>query len=473
MAKKTFLLSVLIATVLLVVSCATPTPQTVTIEKTVEIVTTQLVEVQVEKTTVVEVTPIPTEKKIVEFASFWPKDSPNGREMMALGYRLEAENPECDFVFSEFPGAEAYKVVSLRAQEGDPVDVFSGGANAVIGGGPEWEAGLLYDLAADMAQPAYGKTEGTWYDTFNAGAQAEMKFDDHVGMVPANQVVLAMFYNQAMYEEYSLTPPTTWEQFMANCEVLKGKGVKCIGGGGFNGYVAYWYDHLLFRLMGNDRMKTLYNNTDPNIKWTDEEPIKAGQMLVDMIKNGYAIDGFAGGDFAANQVAFFTGKVGHLYIGTFVMGEVIDVMPKDFRFGVTYFPTIEGYEDKTPYESLAGYVNSFGIYNPGQSSKEQHSTECAVEYLKLYSDAEVQAGLVKSLGFISAVKGVPGPENIPGVGELTSNLKLQWPTTQGIHFTLPPEIRTKFWDNVVLLAQQQITPQEFGELMEKDYATLP
>lgn len=422
----------------------------------------------VKETQVVAATPVP--KQVVEFASFWPKDSPNGREMTALGYRLEAENPECDFVFTEYPGAEAYKTVSLRAQEGDPPDVYSGGANALVpGGSPEWKAGLIYDLAKDMAGPAYNPDNGTWIDTFTPGARNEMEFEGHVGMVPANQVVLALFYNKALYEQYGQKPPRTWEELMANSEVFKQNGIPSIGGGGFNGYVSYWYDNILYRLLGNDKMFALYNKKDPNIKWTDPEPLRAAEMLVDMIQKGYTADGFVGGDFAANQVAFFTGKVPHLYIGTFVMGEVKDVMPKDFQFGVTYFPTVGGYEDKTPYESLAGYTNSFGIFNPGKSAKTAHSTECAVKYLKLYSDKEVQAGLVGSLGFLSAVKGVPGPSDIPGVGDLLANQKAGWPTNQAMYFHLDPAVRTKMWDNVVLLASEQLTPQEFVETMQKDY----
>lgn len=458
----------MIAAVLVGACAPVATPEVVVQTQVVK--ETQIVrETQVVKETqVVVATPAP--KKVVEFASFWSADSPNGREMIALGYRLEAENPECDFVFTEYPGAEAYKTVNLRAQEGDPVDVYSGGANALVpGGGDEWKAGLIHDLAADMAGPAYNPDNGTWIDTFTAGARFEMEFDGHVGFVPANQVVLALFYNKALYEQYGLKVPRTWEELMANSEVLKQNGVASIGGGGFNGYVSYWYDNILYRLMGNDRMYALYNKKDPNIKWTDPEPLLAAQMLVDMIKKGYAIDGFVGGDFAANQVAFFTGKVAHLYIGTFVMGEVVDVIPDDFQFGVTYFPTVTGYEDKTPYESLAGYTNSFGIYNSGQSAKTEHSTECAVKYLKLYSDKDVQAGLVSSLGFLSAVKGVPGPSNIPGVGDLLTNQQEGWPTNQAMYYNLDASVRSKMWDNVVLLASEQVTPQEFVELMQADY----
>jgi raffinose/stachyose/melibiose transport system substrate-binding protein len=257
---------------------------------------------------------------------------------------------------------------------------------------------------------------------------------------------------------------------MANSEVFKANGIASIGGGGFNGYVGYWYDNLLYRLMGNEKMNALYNGTDPSLAWTDPEPVMAAQMLVDMIHNGYAADGFVGGDFAANQVAFFTGQVAHLYVGTFVLGEVADVIPPDFEFGVTYFPTVEGYEDLTPYEAVTGFMNSFGIFNPGDDSTKNYSVECAVDYMKLYTDPTVQAGLVQALDFISPVKGVPGPDSIPGVGDVMAGIQEWWPANQAMYYTFPAELRTKMWDNIVLLTSDEVTPEEFGELMETDYA---
>jgi ABC-type glycerol-3-phosphate transport system substrate-binding protein len=489
MAKKTFVPVAFVLIAALLASCATPTPQiikeTVVVEKPVEKVVKETVVVEkekvvketvvvketqvVEKEKVVVATPVP--KKIVEFASFWPADSPWGREFIALGYRLEVENPECKFVLTEFPGAEAYKGVTLRAQEGDPVDIRSGGASSLApGGGEEWKAGYLYDLTADMKTPAYGQTSGTWFDTFNAAAQKYMVMEDgKIASVPYQQTQIVLWYNLDHYEKYKLKPPRTWGDLMANCEVLKKNGISCIGGGGFSGYIGYWYDMILFRLMGNDAQYALYQNTDPALKWTTvPEVVKAAEMLVEMIDKGYTVDGFVGGDFTANQVAYFQGKATHLFIGTWLMGEMKDAVPKDFRQAVTYFPTVEGYEAKTPYEAAFGFINDMGVYKPGTKARQQHSTECAIKYLKLFTSKEVQTQLVAAQNYVSVIKDVPGPQDIPGIGQLLSNLKLWFPAFQNLSYTAP-ELRTKMWDNAVLLATKQITPKQFAERQQKDW----
>lgn len=472
MTKKFSILSLLIIAALVLSSCATPqAPAVQTVEVVKEVVKTQVVEVPVESTRVVEVqvTSMPQEKGLVEFAGFYPADSAWGRDFRLIGYRLEAENPECKFVYTEYPGAEAYKAVSLRAQEGDPPSIdAAGGSSLAPGGGDAWKAGYYYDLAKEMQEPAYGETSGTWFDTFNEAAQKYMQIDNAVASIPYQQTQIIMWYNADHYTQFNLQPPKTWEDLMANCEVLKSNGVACIGGGGFSGYIGYWYDMILFRLMGNDVQSALYNRTDPNLKWTDPEPIKAAEMIVEMIDKGYTVDGFVGGDFTANQVAYFTGKATHIFVGTWLMGEMKDSIPEGFNQAVMYFPTVTGYESKSPYEAAFGFINSLGLYKPTDKQKEPHDLPCTVKYLKLLSSKEVQSESVKSLDYVSVVKDVPGPANIPGIGELLSDMQLWFPAFQNLSYTAP-ELRSKMWDNVAALGNGTLTPQEFGEQMQKDW----
>jgi ABC-type glycerol-3-phosphate transport system substrate-binding protein len=286
--------------------------------------------------------------------------------------------------------------------------------------------------------------------------------------VPYQQTQIILWYNQDHYDEFGLEKPETWDDLIANCEVLKQNGISCIGGGGFPGYLGYWYDMILFRLMGNDAQAALYNNTDPNLKWTDEEPILAAQMLIDLIDNGYTLDGFVGGDFTANQVAYFTGQATHIFIGTWLMGEMKDSIPEGFNQSVAYFPAVNGYEDLTPYEAAFGFINSMGLYKPTETQDEPHSLPCAVKWLKLYTSAEFQTESVKSLDYVSTIKGVPGPANIPGIGELLSEMKLWFPSSQRLNYTAA-ELNTKLWDNVASLANGTFTPEDFGAQMQADW----
>ena len=466
MSKKT--ISILMALVILtsLISACAPADSNV---DTVEVVVTQEVIKEV------VVTPAPIEKGLVEFGGFYPADSPWGKQYRLLGYRLEQENPECSFMYSEYPGVEGGNAMTLRAKEGDPVSIAestginnTGTADAIK---KQWEEGLIFDLSEAMQTPAYGQSEGKWFDTFNAAAQAYMVTEGgKIGAMPIQQTQIVLWYNKAMYDQYGLEVPKTWDTFLGNCEVLKENGIACIGGGGFNGYIGYWYDMLLYRLLGKEKMVALYTHSDPSVTWDDPMVIKAAEMLVDLIDKGYTADGFVGGDFTANQVAFFTGKSAHLFVGTWLIGEMKDSIPQGFQTAVTYFPSVEGFEDLTPYESSFGFINPIGIYNPGKNEKEPHSIDCAVKYAKLLTSTEIQKEMSSgsNLDYVTTIVGGQGNSSIPGIGELLGNMKDWIPFMAGAS-SIAPETSSKYWDNVANLAAGGITPEEFSAKMVADW----
>lgn len=471
--KLLYFVFVTLMVVSMLTACAQPTPIIQTVEVETVIKETQIVEVETEVE--VLVTPTPMDRGLVEFGGFYPADSPWGKQYRLVGYRFEQENPDCQFKYSEYPGVEGGKAMSLRAKEGDPVSIAeSTGINNT--GTTEqikkqWEEGLIYDLSADMATPAYGQSELTWLETFNSAAREYMVTEGgKIGSIPSQQTQIVLWYNQALYDQFELEVPTTWGTFMSNCEVLKQNGIDCIGGGGFNGYIGYWYDMLAYRLMGAEKMTKLYTHSDPAVKWTDPDAIKAAEMLIDMIDKGYTSDGFVGGDFTANQVAFFTGKSAHLFVGTWLIGEMKDSIPADFKMAVTYFPAIEGYENLTPYKSAFGFVNTIGMYNPGDDQKEPHSADCAVRYLKLLTSSELQKEMSSgtNLDYITTIKDSQGQSGIPGIGELVSGLESWFPFMAGASY-LSAETSSKYWDNVANLAAGGLTPEEFGDHMQADW----
>jgi raffinose/stachyose/melibiose transport system substrate-binding protein len=469
--------AVLVAAVMLITACA-PTVQTVVVKETQVVKETAVVkETQIVETVKeVQVTAVPVEKGLVEFGGFYPADSPWGRMYRLIGYRFETENPECKFTYSEYPGVEGGKALALRAQEGDPVSiaesagVTSNGTSANIQ--QLWDSGLYYDLAKDMQTPAYGQTSGKWLDTFNAAAQQSMVTQDgKIGSIPIQQTNIIMWINQGLYDKYGLKAPTTWDELMANCEVLKKNGVACIGGGGFNGYIGYWYDMLLYRLLGPEKMTKLYQHSDPNITWENTpEVITAANMLNDMIKKGYTSDGFVGGDFTAEQVAFFTNKSAHLFVGTWLIGEMKASIPQDFKMSVGYFPAVKGYENLSPYEAAFGFINPIAVYNPGKNAKQPHDLACAVKYAKLLTSAEVQKEMSggSNLDYVTTIVGGQGQSAIPGIGELLGGMKQWFPFLAGASY-ITPETTSKYWDNVAQLAAGTLTPEEFAAKMKADW----
>ena len=70
--------------------------------------------------------------------------------------------------------------------------------------------------------------------------------------VPTNYYWWSVFYRKSAFAEWGVTPPTTWDQFMALCETLKGKGISPLTNGtGSTAWMASgWFDYLDLRING-------------------------------------------------------------------------------------------------------------------------------------------------------------------------------------------------------------------------------
>lgn len=70
--------------------------------------------------------------------------------------------------------------------------------------------------------------------------------------VPTNYYWWSVFYKKSAFEDWGVSPPETWEDFLALCEDLKGQGVHPLANGiGSTPWMASgWFDYLNLRING-------------------------------------------------------------------------------------------------------------------------------------------------------------------------------------------------------------------------------
>ena len=126
----------------------------------------------------------------------------------ALGIKIE----------SEIPNTDADNLVKTRLASADMADlcVYNSGA-------------LLNTLNPAEYFVDLGEYEfmGQVDDKFKATVTVD---GAQYGVPAYTSSVGAILYNREKYEQYNLEPPKTWEQFMANCEVLKEAGENALIG---------------------------------------------------------------------------------------------------------------------------------------------------------------------------------------------------------------------------------------------------
>ena len=105
-------------------------------------------------------------------------------------------------------------------------------------------------------------------------------------LVPFNYHYAGMFYNKKVFADAGVTDlPATWDEYLALCETLKGKGVAPIAlGSKFRWPGQFWFDYLLLRTAGPDYRANLMNGS---AAYDDDEVKAAMAMWKDLTDKGY------------------------------------------------------------------------------------------------------------------------------------------------------------------------------------------
>lgn len=119
--------------------------------------------------------------------------------------------------------------------------------------------------------------------------------------------VFAVHYNKEIFEKNGVKPPATWEEFISLCAKLKSNNVVPIAAGFRKGIGGGWMlGHLVEAAAGKDRMtEVIFGNG----KFDQKEIILAGEMLKQLVDNGYLNGKEASAiDQAQAQAAFLNGQ---------------------------------------------------------------------------------------------------------------------------------------------------------------------
>lgn len=120
-----------------------------------------------------------------------------------LGITVEIENV--------VGGAEGDNIIKTRLASGDMPDilVYNSGAKLMTMNPTEYFTDYSGEKFVERLDDTFKKTVSVNEKTF--------------GIPQASAQAGAVLYNKKLYEKYDLKVPTTWDEFLSNCEVLKEK----------------------------------------------------------------------------------------------------------------------------------------------------------------------------------------------------------------------------------------------------------
>ena len=283
--------------------------------------------------------------------------------------RYNEGHPGVDAKMQFFENDPYKQKLRVAMGAGNPPDVFYswGGGNLES----YVDAGKVYDLSEAL------ENDPDWGEEFLPNVMEGVTFDGKVYGVPVTDVQPnCVFYNRAIFEEYGLSPPKTFDGLKDVISALKGEGVIPIALGGQSKWTyMIWMQQLVLRVGGAEPFNRVIRG-EANA-WSDPAFVEAGAMLQDLVRMGAFEEGFAGVSFDTGQASALlnTGAAAMHHVGVYDYENHLTANP-DFvknKLGWFRFPAVGG-ED--PVDASGNLANFYSVSRASKNKGE------AITFLK-------------------------------------------------------------------------------------------
>lgn len=305
---------------------------------------------------------------------------------------FEEANPNISIDMAVVGAGELATVSNTRLTAGD-IDVFghlngfSGAAQPYMSdvAAPNWQswidAGLLLEL-----------TDEAFIENYDEAALADCcTYNDGIYAVNLGRTIYSGIYtNNALFEEFGVEIPTTWDELVAACETFTSEGISCMTAGGADGWPIFVGAYGLHGSLFPDQEGYVEGLWTGEIAYNDEANLEMWEKMQvyarDMIEPGASgIPGDAApGRFASGVVAMFPG--GSWY------APAIESAEPEFEWSYIPFPGSDNAEDNQSW---------FGKYDQAWViAADSPNVEEALLYLEAFSEPENYQAFINAVGFI-------------------------------------------------------------------------
>jgi raffinose/stachyose/melibiose transport system substrate-binding protein len=376
------------------------------------------------------------ERTVINFLHKFPEPENMAYFNVAVE-EYEALHPEIDIVM-EAVADEPYKdKIRVLMASGQVPDIFFSWSG---------EFGRKFARAhrtLDLTEALAGEE---WAGRFANASLEPFQFNDVQFGIPINVDAKFMVYSEEIFEEYGLTEPTTFAEFLTLLETLKDNDVVPIAYGNQGPWAATHYIGDLFaKLVPNEVREADYQLlADADDLYTHPGYVEALQIYQDMGANGYFNRGSNAISHSLARGSFLAGRTAMVYLEIVEFYNMEGTPVGDSGWGFFALPPIEGSEGSS--NLITGAPDGFLI-----SAATEHPQE-ALDFLNFLTSPEQARNYVQVTGMTSAVIGsvtteTASPEVLDGLVRLES--------ASGMALWLDTDMDTQS-ANVILAAGQAL-----------------
>ncbi|GAK49862.1 extracellular solute-binding protein, family 1 [Candidatus Moduliflexus flocculans] len=283
---------------------------------------------------------------------------------------------------------ESFKIsIKVMLAGGNPPDMFSYWAGARV-------QALVKEGYLDAIDDIWAAEKMD--ERFPAAIGQACTYNGQKYIIPVTQHYVALFYNTRIFQQLNLTPPATWEEFLAACQKIKAAGITPIALGARDRWPAqFWFDYLLLRTAGPEYRQRLMTH---HAAYTDPEVSAAFSLWKDLISQGYLTTNPNMLDWSEAAKQLFHGEAAMTLMGTWIIGLFDGQLGWKQGQDYDFFP-FPAVTPEVPGASL-GPIDAIAVAKEGK-------VKAAKTAMVYFSDVEPQQKMSQGSGALSPNMNVP------------------------------------------------------------------
>ncbi|GAA4520730.1 extracellular solute-binding protein [Brachybacterium paraconglomeratum] len=269
-----------------------------------------------------------------------------------------------------------------------------------------WAGGTLADYVNnESVVDLSGKVDDVLSRTIESIAKVGEVDGAQYGVPNNDTQPVILYYNTALFEEHSVTPPTTWAELMTAVETFSAAGITPLSLAGQSIWPELMYIQYLTDRIGGEGVfeKIVAGEADA---WSEPAITSALEAIIELKDAGAFGDayGSVAADAGADAALVHTGKAAMLLQGSWVYGTFKQDAP-DFvaegNLGFLNFPAKDGGAGD-PANVVGNPANYWSV----SAAAEPEIQELAIKYLNEFNLNQDMVDNFLAMGAIPAVAGL-------------------------------------------------------------------
>ena len=304
-------------------------------------------------------------------------------------------NPDNEFAV-EFFANDSYKEKIRTA-------IGSGNAPTLVF---NWAGGTLGDYVAnESVVDLTGKVDDVLSRSIDSIATIGEVDGKQYGVPNNDTQPVVLYYSTALFEEHSVTPPTTWDELMTAVETFSAAGITPISLAGQSVWPELMYIQYLTDRIGGEGVfqKVVDGEADA---WSDPAITSALEAIIELVDAGAFGNAFGSvaADAGADAALVHTGQAAMLLQGSWVYGTFKQDAPEfvaDGGLDFLNFPAKDG-GTGDPANVVGNPANYWSV----SADADPEVQELAIQYLNDFNLNDDMVDSFLAMGAIPAVEGL-------------------------------------------------------------------